>query len=172
MTDEQEKPENLNGNEGDEAQGASGTEPEKPEEDTEQGSEDVQDKHGQPGINREKYQRDIEKKDQLIEELKKELDEKAKTEEGREKLNKRIDDLEAQLAEEKINHKLELAGCRNVKAGKALLADYDGDVKKLKEAEPWLFKEQGATGFKPSGGNSNSDEERINRALGLKSKDK
>ena len=32
-----------------------------------------------------------------------------------------------------------MAGARNVKAARALLADYEGDVEKLKAGEPWLF---------------------------------
>lgn len=35
---------------------------------------------------------------------------------------------------------------RNVKVARAVLDDYEGDVEKLREAEPWLFAMQGATG--------------------------
>ena len=35
---------------------------------------------------------------------------------------------------------------RNVKVARAVLDDYEGDVEKLREAEPWLFARQGASG--------------------------
>lgn len=43
------------------------------------------------------------------------------------------------MADERVEFALISAGVRNVKAGKALLADHDGDVQALKDAEPWLF---------------------------------
>ena len=90
---------------------------------------------GKPGatVNRHKYERDLEAKDKEIEELKAQIAEAAKTKEGREELEKKMDDL---------------------KAAKALLDDYDGNVAKLKEACPYLFgkeKHTGTTGVKPSG---------------------
>ena len=114
------------------------------------------DEGGKPGatVNRHKYERDLEAKDKEIEELKAQIAEAAKTKEGREELEKKMDDLKAQMASEKVGYQLELAGCVNVKAAKALLDDYDGDVAKLKEACPYLFgkeKQTGATGVKPSG---------------------
>ena len=96
------------------------------------GGGEVADRHGQPGINREKYARDMKARDDKIAELQAQLDEKAKTEEGRASLKKELDDLKAEMAGERVAHKLEMAGCRNVKAAKALLDDYDGDVDKLK----------------------------------------
>ena len=33
-----------------------------------------------------------------------------------------------------------MAGCRSMKAARALLDDRGGDVAALKEAEPWLFE--------------------------------
>nr|DAQ98699.1 MAG TPA: minor structural protein [Caudoviricetes sp.] len=111
---------------------------------------------GKPGatVNRHKYERDLEAKDKEIEELKAQIAEAAKTKEGREELEKKMDDLKAQMASEKVGYQLELAGCVNVKAAKALLDDYDGNVAKLKEACPYLFgkeKHTGTTGVKPSG---------------------
>ncbi|WP_294162262.1 hypothetical protein [uncultured Senegalimassilia sp.] len=111
---------------------------------------------GKPGatVNRHKYERDLEAKDKEIEELKAQIAEAAKTKEGREELEKKMDDLKAQMASEKVGYQLELAGCVNVKAAKALLDDYDGDVAKLKEACPYLFgkeKQTGTTGMKPGG---------------------
>lgn len=159
-------------NQGDAAQGAAGTEP-KETTPKEPGDEGTKDKHGQPGINREKYQRDMKAKDDRIAELEAKLNENAKTEEGREKLQQEIADLKKEIADEHINHKLEMEKCRNLKAAKALLDDYDGDVKKLKEAEPWLFEDEkpsGSTGVKPNASKATAEEERINKALGLKTK--
>ena len=113
---------------------------------------EVADKHGRPGVNREKYARDMKAKDDKIAELKKELD-----------------DLKAEMAGERVAHKLEMAGCRNVKAAKALLDDYDGDVDKLKEGCPYLFegKKAGSTGLKPEGGASDLDD-KLDKAIRLK----
>ncbi len=118
------------------------------------GGGEVADKHGQPGINREKYARDMKARDDKIAELQAQLDEKAKTEEGRASLKKELDDLKAEMAGERVAHKLEMAGCRNAKAAKALLDDYDGDVDKLKEGCPYLFegKKAGSTGLKLNAG--------------------
>ena len=126
------------------------------------GGEGVEDKHGQPGINREKYQRDIEAKDKQIAELQAQLDEKSKTEEGRAALKAELDKL--------TDHRLELAGCLNAKAAKALLGDYDGDVAKLKEACPYLFgveKKTGSTGLKPEGAAGDLDD-KLDKAFGIK----
>lgn len=134
------------------------------------GGEGVEDKHGQPGINREKYQRDIEAKNKQIAELQAQLDEKSKTEEGRAELKAELDRLKADMADERIDHKLELAGCLNAKAAKALLGDYDGDVAKLKEGCPYLFgaeKKTGSTGLKPEGGAGDLDD-KLDKAFKLK----
>ena len=108
-------------------------------------------------------------KDDKIAELQAQLDEKAKTEEGRASLKKELDDLKAEMAGERVAHKLEMAGCRNVKAAKALLDDYDGDVDKLKEGCPYLFegKKAGSTGLKPEGGASDLDD-KLDKAFRLK----
>lgn len=156
MENEPKEPENLEGNDGDAAQGAAGTEPKEPEAGekvTEQNDEGLKDKHGQPGINRDKYQRDMKAKDDEIAELRAQVDELTKTEEGRAEAQKRIDELEQTIKDDRLNFELEKAGCRNLKAGKALLDDYEGSVDKLKEAEPWLFEDEkkGSTGLKPGG---------------------
>ena len=57
--------------------------------------------------------------------------------------------MRAEIDEERTAWKLEKAGCRNVKAAKALLGDYGGDVAKLKAECPYLFEEdkpKGSTG--------------------------
>ena len=134
--------------------------PQEPQEPTEPKDGDgVKDKHGHPGINAEKYARDMEAKDAEIAKLQEQLAEAAKTEEGRKELQKQIDEMKASQADERVTYKLEMAGCKNTKAAKALLDDYDGDVDKLKEACPYLFegkKESGSTGGKPAGAPSDS----------------
>lgn len=144
----------------------------KPEDkkDTEDKGEDVKDKHGQPGINAEKYKRDIEAKDAKIAELEAQVAKAAETKEGREKLEKQIADLKAEQADERVAHKLELAGCRDMKAAKARLDDFGGDVSKLKTECPYLFeaeKRTGRAGGKP-GGAPDAIDEKLDKAFGLK----
>ena len=133
------------------------------------GGEGVEDKHGQPGINREKYQRDIEAKDKQIAELQAQLDERSKTEEGRTALKEELDRLKADMADERVTHSLQLEGCLNAKAAKALLGDYDGDVAKLKDQCPYLFVERktGSTGLKTQGDASDLDD-KLDKAFKLK----
>lgn len=134
--------------------------------------DETKDKHGQPGINREKYQRDMQAKDDEIAELRAQVDELAKTEEGRAEAQKRIDELEQTIKDDRLNFELEKAGCLNVKAGKALLEDYEGDVEKLKEGCPYLFsegkKQTGSTGAKPAGAPENKVDEELDRIFGTK----
>ena len=103
-------------------------------------------------------------KDAKIAELEAKIAEAAKTEEGRKKLQEEIEKLKSDQADERVKHKLEMAGCRNTKAAKALLDDYDGDVSKLKEDCPYLFgeeKQRGKTGGKPAGSAGKSIEDKI-----------
>ena len=170
-TEPQEIDPQTDPNQGEGAQGGAAGDP-KPAAEGQGGEEDeVADKHGQPGINREKYQRDIEAKDKQIAELQAQLDEKSKTEEGRAALKAELDKLKADMADERTDHKLELAGCLNAKAAKALLGDYDGDVAKLKDACPYLFgteKKTGATGLKPDGDAGKDLDDKLDRAFGIK----
>lgn len=131
----------------------------------------VTDKHGQPGVNREKYKRDVEERDKKIAELEAELAEAAETKEGREKLEKQLADFKAEMADKDTSHALEMAGCVDVKAAKARLADFDGDVAELKESCPYLFgegkpKQSGSTG-KPPAGASKAMDEKLDRIFGL-----
>ena len=143
--------------------------PEETREETEaKEADDVADRHGQPGINREKYARDMKAKDDKIAELQAQLDEKSKTEQGRAELKDELEKLKAEMADERVAHKLEMAGCRNVKAARALLEDYDGDVDKLKEDCPYLFsddRKKGSTGLKPDGDAGKAEEERVDKIL-------
>lgn len=116
--------------------------------------EAVKDKHGHPGISEGKYNRDIAAKDAEIADLRRQVENAAKTEEGRKALEQKIEALEKSQADERVTHALELAGCKSVKAAKALLDDFGGDVAKLKAEHPYLFddgKPKGSLGAKPGG---------------------
>lgn len=109
------------------------------------------------------YEAALAERDARIAELEGEIAEAAKTAEGAEKLRKEMDELRRKGDEERVGFELQLAGARNVKAARALLADYDDDIEKLKAAEPWLFSAPaspapaGATGL-PSAGAAGADE--------------
>ena len=82
-----------------------------------------------------------------------------------EALKGEIAELKKQGADERIEFSLLLAGCRNVKAAKAVLEDHGSDVEKLKEAEPWMFadapaKQTGKTGL-PNAGAAMDDEKQM-----------
>lgn len=109
------------------------------------------------------YEAALAERDARIAELEGEIAEAAKTAEGAEKLRAEMDELRRKGDEERVGFELQLAGARNVKAARALLADHDNDVEKLKAAEPWLFSASpapahaGATGL-PSAGAAGADE--------------
>lgn len=129
-----------------------------PAPDPEPSDDGLKDKHDEPAINRGRYDRDMKAKDDEIAALKKQLDEAKRGAEDSAAAIKRVEELEARLADEKVDRALEGAGCINLKAAKALLDDYKGDVAKLKEACPYLFKKQtGSTGPKPGGAPSTSE---------------
>lgn len=112
------------------------------------------DKHGLPGINRDKYQRDIKERDDRIAELEARIAADAETKEGREKLEADLKALRDEMADKDMTHSLEMAGCVNVKAAKAVLADYGDNVSRLKSECPYLFdqkKQTGSVGGKPAG---------------------
>lgn len=146
----------------------------KPQEGTPTGGEgegNLVDKHGEQAINKGRYERDMAAKDAEIAALKKQLEDSgAKAKSGEDAL-KKVEELEARLADEKIDHQLALAGCVNAKAAKALLEDYSGDVSKLKEACPYLFSAgqtpNGSTGLKP-GGAPDAMRGKVRSAFGLK----
>ena len=109
------------------------------------------------------YEAALRERDAKIAELEGEIAEAAKTEEGAEALRKEMDELRRKGDEERVGFELQLAGARNVKAARALLADYDNDIEKMKAAEPWLFLASpapapaGATGL-PSAGAAGADD--------------
>lgn len=104
------------------------------------------------------YEAALAERDARIAELEGEIAEAAKTAEGAEALRKEMDELRRKGDEERVGFELQIAGARNVKAARALLADYDNDIEKLKAAEPWLFgagastpAQTGATGLPNAG---------------------
>lgn len=75
-----------------------------------------------------------------------------------EALCREMDELRRKGDEERIGFELQIAGARNVKAARALFADYDNDIDKLRAGEPWLFgadapapPQTGATGLPNAG---------------------
>lgn len=85
------------------------------------------------------YESQLAEKDAQIQELQTKVAEAAKTSEATENLNGQIAALKQAMADERVEFALISAGVRNVKAGKALLADHNGDVQALKDVEPWFF---------------------------------
>ena len=122
--------------------------------------EPLVDKHNEPAINRGRYERDMKAKDDEIAELRRQLEQASgEADKGADAL-KEIEKLKAQLADEKLDHSLEVAGCVNAKAAKAILADYDGDVAAMKEACPYLFRtiQTGSTGARQQHAPNPTDE--------------
>ncbi|WP_304598249.1 hypothetical protein [Adlercreutzia caecimuris] len=112
------------------------------------------DAHGHPVISQGKYDREVKKRDDKIAELEAQIAEAAKSQEAAEALRKQVDELKAEQADKDVSYELSMAGCVNEKAAKAVLADYDNDIAKLKEECPYLFnarKPSGSLGLKPSG---------------------
>lgn len=99
------------------------------------------------------YEKQIAERDEKIATLEAQVAEAAKNAETAEQLRGEIAELKAQGESDRIDFKLQLAGVRNVKAARALLADHGNDVDKLKEAEPWLFE---ASGKHANGGSAGS----------------
>ena len=103
------------------------------------------------GGNAPDYEKAIAERDEKIASLEAQLAEAAKSAEQAQKLSREIAEFKQASADERIDFSLQLAGCRNVKAARAVLADYEGDVDKLKEGEPWLFAKHSAGGNAPTG---------------------
>ena len=102
------------------------------------------------------YEAQLAERDSRIAELEAQITEASKSAESADALREEIAALKQQGADERIEFSLLLAGCRNVKAAKAVLDDHGGDVDALKEAEPWMFaeapaKQSGKTGLSNAG---------------------
>lgn len=85
------------------------------------------------------YEKAIAERDEKIAALEAQIADAAKSAEQAEKLSAEIAALKQASADERIDFKLQLAGCRNVRAARAVLPDYDGDIDRMKAEEPWLF---------------------------------
>ena len=85
-------------------------------------------------------------RDARIAELEAQVAEAARSAQAAEGLRAEIAQLRQQAADDRVDFELRLAGARNLAAARAVLAEHDGDVAKLKEAEPWLFAAGGAAG--------------------------
>lgn len=102
------------------------------------------------------YKALLAERDAKIAELEGAVSEAAKTAEAAEALRAEMDELRRQGEEQRVEFELTMAGARNVKAARVLLDEHDGDVSKLKEAEPWLFegavlRQGGKTGLPNAG---------------------
>lgn len=95
------------------------------------------------------WEKAIAERDGRIAELEQQVADAAKNAETAEALRGEIAALKEQGESDRIDFQLQLAGVRNVKAARAVLADHGGDVDALKEAEPWLFAD--APAAKPQG---------------------
>ena len=93
----------------------------------------------QPQVSGVDWEKAIAERDGRIADLEQQVADAAKNAETAEQLRGEIAELKAQGESDRIDFKLQLAGGRNVKAARAVLADHGGDVDALNEAEPWLF---------------------------------
>ncbi len=109
-------------------------------------------------VNTHKLERDLANREKRIKELEAEL---AESKKSMASSDERISAIEKQLkdsqeAKEKAE-KLTSAGCIDLELGRAALAALEGDVAKLKEAKPYLFQSEpksvNTTG-KPAGSSS------------------
>lgn len=110
------------------------------------------------------YKAALASRDERIAELEAQVAEAAASKEATEKLSAEIEKVRAEAADERVAYELRLAGVRNVKAAKALLPDYEGDVAKLREGEPLLFAKHaaepaGATRLEPAGAATSEEAE-------------
>lgn len=114
--------------------------------------EQVKDKHGQPGINLERHNREMAKQQERIDELEAQLAKAAEDAEALREIRESHQALREEIAAERRTFELERAGCKDLESATAVLANYAG-VPELKAAKPWLFdsKPTGSTGLPPAG---------------------
>lgn len=111
------------------------------------------------------YEAQIAERDARIAELESQIAEAAESAEAAKELKSQLREVKRQAESDKLEFSLKLAGCRNVKAAKAVLDDYSGDIDAMKEAESWLFAKHaaaGATGL-PSAGAADNAEKDVRR---------
>ena len=109
----------------------------------------------EPKVDTSEFERQIAERDQRIAELEASIAEAARSADAENHLKEEIAELKQQAADERLDFQLQLAGCRNVAAGRAVLEAYDGDVDAMKAGEGWLFSTteapKGATGLPNAG---------------------
>ena len=113
-------------------------------------------------VDAEAFAAQLAERDSRIEELEAQIAEAAKNAETADGLRAEIAALKQQGEDERVEFSLLLAGCRNVKAARAVLDDHGGDVDALKAAEPWMFQDAparttGKTGLPNAGAASDKD---------------
>ncbi|WP_373577079.1 hypothetical protein [Parafannyhessea umbonata] len=96
------------------------------------------------------YERAIGERDTRIAELEAQVAEAAKSAQTADELRTQIVELKAQGESDRIDFRLRLAGARNLKAARAVLADHASDVETLVSAEPWMFSQAGGASQKTS----------------------
>lgn len=102
-------------------------------EQTAQGQQAVTANNGSAGAD---YEKAIAERDTRIAELEGQVADAAKDAETAKALRDEVAELKAQGESNRIDFKLQLAGCCNVKAARAVLADHEDGIDKLKEADP------------------------------------
>lgn len=122
---------------------------------------------GEAGIDTAAYEAQLAERDARIEELEGQIAEASKNAETADALREEIAALKQQGESDRIDFELKLAGCRNVKAARAVLEDHGGDVGALKEAEQWLFAKHaenasGKTGL-PNAGTATDEGKQMKR---------
>lgn len=119
------------------------------------------------GADAEAYEKQLAGRDSRITELEAQIADAAKNAETADGLRAEIAALKEQGESDRIDSKLQLAGCRNVKAARAVLDDHKGDIDALKAAEPWMFadapqKQTGKTGL-PNAGTATDEGKQLKR---------
>lgn len=119
------------------------------------------------GADTEAYEKQLAGRDSRITELEAQIADAAKNAETADGLRAEIAALKEQGESDRIDFKLQLAGCRNVKAARAVLDDHKGDIDALKAAEPWMFadalqKQTGKTGL-PNAGTATGEGKQLKR---------
>ena len=93
----------------------------------------------QSQMNDEDREKAVTERDEKIAVLEARVAEAAKNVETAGRLRGEIAELKVQGESDRIDFRLQLAGVRNVKVARAILADHGGDIDALREAEPWLL---------------------------------
>ncbi|MBQ9002329.1 MAG: hypothetical protein IJ087_10790 [Eggerthellaceae bacterium] len=148
------------------------------------GQQEAQGRHAKPdagtgnGVDAKAYEAQLAERDSRIAELEAQIAEAAKSAETADGLRAEIAALKKQGEDERVEFNLMLAGCRNVKAARAVLEDHGGDIEALKAAEPWMFqdapaKQTGATGLPSAGaaGDAGKDVRHWRELAGLTDKE-